>query len=93
MTFITELETLLRSRKETLPEGSYTASLYKEGLDRMLRKIGEEAGEVLIAAKNDDSQELKGEVADLLFHVIVMLVEKGIPFSDIIDELQRRHSG
>ncbi len=91
MKFLEELEELLRERKRELPEKSYTADLFKKGIDRILKKIGEEAGEVIIAAKNTDDSELVHEVADLVFHLQVLLVEKNIPLSKIEDELKKRH--
>jgi phosphoribosyl-ATP pyrophosphohydrolase len=92
MNFLQELEQLLIDRKATLPEGSYTSKLFVSGVDRILKKVGEEAGEVIIAAKNTDEQELVHEVADLLFHLQVLLVEKNIPFTKIVAELEKRHS-
>ncbi|MBK8397224.1 MAG: phosphoribosyl-ATP diphosphatase [Leptospiraceae bacterium] len=74
-----------------LPEKSYTADLFRKGIDRILKKVGEEAGEVIIAAKNKDEQELIHEVADLLFHIQVLLVDKNIPISKVEDELKKRH--
>ncbi|MCB1158007.1 MAG: phosphoribosyl-ATP diphosphatase, partial [Leptospiraceae bacterium] len=79
-------------RKEELPENSYTSGLFKAGVDRILKKIGEEAGEVIIAAKNTDRKELTHELADLLFHMQVLMVEKELPFQEIINELKKRHS-
>lgn len=91
MKFLTELEELLRERRDTLPEKSYTANLFRDGQDRILKKIGEEAGEVIIAAKNHDRLELIHEAADLLFHLQVLLVNEDVPFEEVIAELQRRH--
>lgn len=92
MDFLLELENLLKTRKQNLPENSYTTRLFQGGLDRILKKVGEEAGEVLIAAKNPSKQELIHEVADLLFHVQVLLVEKNISLQEILEELKLRHS-
>jgi phosphoribosyl-ATP pyrophosphohydrolase len=91
MEFLDELERLLRERREALPDKSYTANLFRDGLDRILKKIGEEAGEVIIAAKNQDKQELIHESADLLFHLQVLLVNEDVPFEEVIKELMRRH--
>ncbi|MEM7180581.1 MAG: phosphoribosyl-ATP diphosphatase [Spirochaetota bacterium] len=91
MSFLFELESLLQARKSDLPENSYTASLFQGGLDRILKKIGEEAGEVIIAAKNNNSSEFIHEVADLLFHMQVLLVEKEVPLTAITQELEKRH--
>jgi phosphoribosyl-ATP pyrophosphohydrolase len=92
MNFLTHLESTLRDRKQNLPPNSYTSTLFQEGVDRILKKVGEEAGEVIIAAKNTDSKELIHEVADLVFHLQVLLVEKNIGFQQIVDELEKRHS-
>ncbi len=88
--FIEELEATLRDRKKNLPEGSYTAELFQGGLDRILKKIGEEAGEVIIAAKNRDANELKNESADLLFHLLMVLCEQGLCFEDVVGVLRER---
>lgn len=93
MQFFIELEDLLRRRKAELPEGSYTARLFREGLDRILKKVGEEAGEVIIAAKNNDREELIHETADLVFHLQVMLVERGLSIQEIEAALRKRHAG
>jgi phosphoribosyl-ATP pyrophosphohydrolase/phosphoribosyl-ATP pyrophosphohydrolase/phosphoribosyl-AMP cyclohydrolase len=92
MKFIQELENILIERKRTLPEGSYTSKLFQSGIDRILKKIGEESGEVIIAAKNTDNKELIHEIADLIFHTQVLLVEKGLSIQDIETELEKRHS-
>ncbi|TGL61243.1 phosphoribosyl-ATP diphosphatase [Leptospira ognonensis] len=92
MEFFKKLEEVLRKRKHDLPEKSYTAELFRDGIDRILKKIGEEAGEVIIAAKNTDEKELIHEVADLMFHIEVLLVEKGLSLEIISKELEKRHS-
>ncbi|MBC1421539.1 phosphoribosyl-ATP diphosphatase [Listeria seeligeri] len=76
-------------RKETPKEGSYTNYLFDKGLDKILKKVGEETTEVVIAAKNND-QELISEVSDLTYHLLVLLVEKNIPLSAIQAELEGR---
>ncbi|MBC1776270.1 phosphoribosyl-ATP diphosphatase [Listeria seeligeri] len=76
-------------RKETPREGSYTNYLFDKGLDKILKKVGEETTEVVIAAKNND-QELISEVSDLTYHLLVLLVEKNIPLSAIQAELEGR---
>ncbi len=91
MNFLLELEELLKNRRETLPEKSYTANLFRDGIDRILKKVGEEAGELIIAAKNPESPELVHEAADLLFHVQMVLVERGLSIKDVVRELERRH--
>jgi len=89
--FLLELEALLRDRRTKAPEGSYTAKLFSEGVDRILKKVGEEAGEVIIAAKNRDRAELTHEAADLLFHVQVLLVNEDLSLEAVIAELKKRH--
>lgn len=81
-----------QKRKQDLPDKSYTADLFRGGVDRILKKVGEEAGEVIIAAKNSDKKELTHEVADLLFHLQVLLVEQGLSLQEIVEELHKRHS-
>ena len=92
MDFLIELENILKKRKEELPENSYTSALFRDGIDRILKKVGEEAGEVIIAAKNQDEHELIHEIADLLFHRQVLIADKGISIKDITEELKKRHS-
>ena len=89
--FLNELESLLIERKNELPEGSYTAKLFSEGIDRILKKVGEESGEVIIAAKNHDREELTNESADLLFHLLMTLVNEGVSMADVVDVLKSRH--
>ena len=82
---------LLQGRKSDLPEGSYTTYLFQKGIDKILKKIGEESTEVIIAAKADDKRETVYEVADLAYHIMVMMVEMGISVDDIRRELASRH--
>ncbi len=82
---------LLSARKRDLPEGSYTTYLFQKGIDKILKKIGEESTEVIIAAKADDKAETVYEVADLAYHIMVMMVEMGISVDDIRRELASRH--
>ncbi len=91
MNFLTQLERLLNDRRDRLPEQSYTANLFRDGVDRILKKIGEEAGEVIIAAKNRDRAELVHEAADLLFHLQVLLVNEDLSIDDVVKELEQRH--
>ncbi|HEX2863017.1 MAG TPA: bifunctional phosphoribosyl-AMP cyclohydrolase/phosphoribosyl-ATP diphosphatase HisIE [Deinococcales bacterium] len=79
-------------RIEKQPEGSYVAKLHNQGLDRVLKKIGEEAGETIIAAKNRDRNELTLEASDLFFHTLFTLAEVGVTLDDIAGELRRRHA-
>lgn len=82
---------LLLGRKSQMPEGSYTTYLFSKGIDKILKKVGEECTEVIIAAKDNDKKETVYEVADLAYHVMVMMVEQGISVNDIRKELASRH--
>lgn len=82
---------LLEGRKKELPEGSYTTYLFQKGIDKILKKVGEECTEVIIAGKADDKKETVYEIADLAYHVMVMMVEMGISLEDIRKELASRH--
>jgi len=88
--FLYELEELMISRKKELPKGSYTSTLYKEGIDKIAQKLGEEAVELIIASKNEDQGEIIYESADLIYHLLVLLSEKEIPLDRIIGELKAR---
>ena len=85
------LYALLQSRKEELPEGSYTSYLFQKGIDKILKKVGEESTEVIIAGKGGDRAEAVYEIADLAYHVLVMMVELGIQPEEIRRELASRH--
>jgi phosphoribosyl-ATP pyrophosphohydrolase/phosphoribosyl-ATP pyrophosphohydrolase/phosphoribosyl-AMP cyclohydrolase len=91
MEFLMNLENILKQRKKELPQGSYTARLFQEGEDRILKKIIEEAGEVLLAIKGRQKKEIIHESADLIFHLMVALVEKDISLEEVVEELKRRH--
>ena len=91
MSFLEELDNIIKQRKIDLPEQSYTTTLFKQGDDRILRKVSEEAGEFIIAVKNKDITELKNEAADLLFHVMVALRNQGVGIDDVINILKERH--
>jgi len=82
---------LLVGRKENLPEGSYTTYLFQKGIDKILKKVGEECTEVIIAGKADDKAETVYEIADLAYHVMVLMVQMGISVEDIRNELAGRH--
>jgi phosphoribosyl-ATP pyrophosphohydrolase len=90
-TFINELDNIIKNRKENPIDSSYTSTLFKKGKDRILKKIGEEAGEVIIASKNNDPDELKNEAADLIFHLMITLRDSNLSFNDVIDVLEKRH--
>lgn len=81
----------VQSRIRELPEGSYVARMHQAGLDRVLKKIGEEAGEVIIAAKNQDPEELRWEASDLLFHLLFALAERRLSPDDLAKALWERH--
>lgn len=88
--FLSELQDLLESRRKHLPEGSYTSSLFQKGTDKIAQKVGEEAIETVIAAKNS-KDELLYEASDLLFHLMVLLTDRDMRIEDLAGELQRRH--
>ncbi len=87
---LSELYEVVLNRKANKVEGSYTSYLFDKGLDKILKKIGEESAEVIIAAKNDDKSELIYEISDLLYHLTVLMVEKNVDFKDIDEELEKR---
>ena len=82
---------LLLDRKEQLPEGSYTTYLFQKGLDKILKKVGEECTEVIIAAKAEDKKETVYELADLAYHALVLMAQQGITVEDVERELASRH--
>lgn len=88
---IDRLEAIVAERKRERPEGSYTTYLFSEGQDKILKKFGEEATETIIASKNNDDDELVYETADLVYHLLVLLADHGIAWSEIEAELKRRH--
>ena len=88
---INKLESVIAEREKERPEGSYTTYLFEEGVDKILKKVGEEASEVIIAAKNRSKEELTWESADLLFHWLVLLREQGLPLDEVLKRLQDRH--
>ena len=85
------LEKLIIEREKERPEGAYTTYLFEKGVDKILKKVGEEASEVIIAAKNRDKEELKWEAADLLYHLQVLLVEQELSFKEVLKTLEERH--
>ena len=91
MNILEQVYATIAQRRQQPKEGSYTNYLQKAGLDKMLKKVSEEAGEVIIAAKNTDTQRLVEEIADLYFHTLVVLEEKGISLTEIDRELAQRH--
>ena len=89
--FLTELQDFINKRHEEMPEGSYTTSLVKDGLNRMAQKVGEEALEAVIEATNGTNERLIYEASDMFYHLIVLLTSKGLRIEDIAKELQMRH--
>ncbi|MBY0097048.1 bifunctional phosphoribosyl-AMP cyclohydrolase/phosphoribosyl-ATP diphosphatase HisIE [Mesobacillus maritimus] len=85
------LEQVIADRERERPEGAYTTYLFEKGVDKILKKVGEEASEVIIAAKNRDKEELKWESADLLYHLLVLLREQELPFKEVLAVLDKRH--
>lgn len=77
-------------RKENPQEGSYTCYLFEKGLDKILKKVGEECSETIIAAKNNDNEETVLEISDLMYHLMVMMVNQGIELEDVLAELDKR---
>lgn len=91
MDILQELYETVLSRKAEKAEGSYTCYLFEQGLDKILKKCGEECSETIIAAKNGKMEETIGEISDLLYHLTVLMVNEGIPYEKVEEELARRH--
>ncbi|MBU5435056.1 phosphoribosyl-ATP diphosphatase [Pseudoflavonifractor sp. MSJ-37] len=85
-----DLYQVVLGRKSEPQEGSYTCYLFEKGLDKILKKVGEESAETIIAAKNGRQEETVGEISDLIYHLMVMMVDQGIPLDAVLDELDRR---
>lgn len=90
--FLFELEKIIADRKENPTEKSYTSSLFTKGINTVAQKVGEEAVELIIEAKDNDAEKFKNEAADLLFHYLVLLKAKGFVLNDVIEILKQRHS-
>lgn len=90
--FLSELQDFIEKRHEEMPEGSYTTSLFKDGLNRMAQKVGEEALEAVIEAVNGTDDRLVYEASDMFYHLIVLLTAKGLRIEDVARELRERHS-
>lgn len=90
--FLSELQNFIETRYKEMPEGSYTTSLFKDGLNRMAQKVGEEALETVIEAVNGTDERLIYEASDMFYHLIVLLTSKHLRIEDIAEELQKRHS-
>lgn len=89
--FLTELQNFIDKRHQEMPENSYTTSLFKKGINKMAQKVGEEATETIIEATNGTNEQLVYESSDLLYHLIVMLIAKGLSIEDVASELIKRH--
>lgn len=89
--FLTELQDFINKRKQEMPEGSYTTKLFTEGINKIAQKVGEEALETVIEAVNGTNDHLVYEASDLLYHLLVMLADKGLRIEDVAAELQKRH--
>lgn len=89
--FLSQLQDFIEKRHEEMPEGSYTTSLFRDGLNRMAQKVGEEALELVIEATNGSNERMVYEGADFLYHLIVLLTSKGLRIEDLASELRERH--
>ena len=90
--FLSELQDFIEKRHEEMPEGSYTTSLFRDGLNRMAQKVGEEALEAVIEAVNGTNDRLIYEASDMFYHLIVLLTAKGLRIEDVVSELESRHN-
>ena len=88
---LTNLIKTIEERQQTMPEGAYTTYLFEKGVDKICKKVGEEASEVIIASKNNDAEELKWEAADLIYHLLVLLQNQKVSYYDLLQVLQKRH--
>ena len=88
---ITELYNIILDRKENSPEGSYTASLFTKGLPHITQKVGEEGTEVVVAALSQDNKRLVEEIADLTYHILVLMAAKDVTLAEVAGELEKRH--
>ncbi len=89
--FLSELQDFIEKRHKEMPEGSYTTKLFRDGVNKMAQKVGEEALETVIEATNGDNEHLVYEASDMLYHLIVLLTSKGLRIEDLAEELHRRH--
>jgi phosphoribosyl-ATP pyrophosphohydrolase/phosphoribosyl-AMP cyclohydrolase len=89
--FLVTLQDLIEKRKSELPENSYTTSLFKKGINKIAQKVGEEAVELVIEAKDDNRDLFLNESADLVYHMLVLLAAKGCRIEDVVEVLERRH--
>ena len=91
LSFLSELQDFIEKRHQELPEGSYTTSLFRKGVNRIAQKVGEEALETVIEATNGTNDKMVYEASDMIYHLIVLLAEKGLRIEDVVSELQKRH--
>lgn len=91
LAFLSELQDFIEKRHEEMPEGSYTTKLFKDGVNKMAQKLGEEALETVIEATNGSDEKLVYEASDMIYHLLVLLTSKGLRIEDVADELQKRH--
>lgn len=92
MLFLSELQDFIEERHRQMPEGSYTTSLFRDGLNRMAQKVGEEALELVIEAVNGTDDRMIYEGSDMLYHLIVLMTEKGLRIEQLAEELKKRHN-
>lgn len=92
LSFLGKLDNIIATRKNELPENSYTTALFKAGVNKVAQKVGEEAVELIIEAKDDNDELFLNEAADLLYHLLVLLRHKGFSINDVISVLEKRHS-
>ncbi|HEY4622629.1 MAG TPA: bifunctional phosphoribosyl-AMP cyclohydrolase/phosphoribosyl-ATP diphosphatase HisIE [Solibacillus sp.] len=88
-----QLVEVIKQREIDMPEGAYTTYLFEKGIDKICKKVGEEATEVVIGAKNRDAEEVKWEAADLIYHLLVLLQEQKVDVYEVLEVLQKRHEG
>ncbi|MDR3188370.1 MAG: phosphoribosyl-ATP diphosphatase, partial [Prevotellaceae bacterium] len=89
--FLEYLQRLIATRKKEMPEGSYTTALFRKGVNKIAQKVGEEAVELVIEAKDSNEELFLNEAADLMFHYLVLLTQKGYTLSDVVQVLEKRH--
>lgn len=89
--FLIELQDLIDKRKKKMPDNSYTTSLFKKGINKIAQKVGEEAVELIIEAKDNDKEKFLNESADLVYHLLVLLAAKGYRIEDVVKVLKERH--
>ena len=90
--FLLKLEKIIKGRKETPKDGSYTSKLFSKGINKIAQKVGEEAVELIIEAKDDNKGLFKEEAADLFFHLMVLFEEKNVKLADVVKVLEKRHA-